>query len=92
MRRSPLFKGLTRPVTLAGLPANYLIILILVVMGGFVITSSPIYLFSSGPIGYVALRIVAAYDPRFFDVLFVVLQNTPINLSQVKGKGTIYHA
>lgn len=89
---TPLFKGLTRPVSLMGLPMTYVIILMLVVVGGFIATLSLIYFGVSAVIGYIALRLLAAYDPRIFDVIFTVLRTTPLTLSWFKGKGVIYGA
>jgi len=89
---TPLFKGLTRPVSLMGLPMTYVIVLMLVVVGGFIASLSLIYFFGSSIVGYVALRLLAAYDPRIFDVIFVVLRVTPLTSSWLKGKGIIYGA
>ena len=89
---TPLFKGLTRPVSLMGLPMTYVIILMLVVVGGFIATLSLIYFAGSAVIGYIALRILAAYDPRIFDVIFTVLRVTPLSTSVLKGKGVTYGA
>lgn len=89
---TPLFKGLTRPVSLMGLPMTYVIILMLVVVGGFIATLSLIYFVISAIIGYIALRILAAYDPRIFDVIFTVLRVTPLSTSVLKGKGVTYGA
>lgn len=87
---TPLFKGLTRPVSLMGLPMTYVIVLMLVVVGGFIASLSLIYFFCSTIFGYVALRLLAAYDPRIFDVMFIVLRATPLTSSWFKGKGVTY--
>lgn len=92
MMRTPLFKGLTRPVSLMGLPLTYVIVLMLVVVGGFIATLSLIYFGSSVIIGYILLRLLAAYDPRIFDVVFIVLRVTPLSLSYFKGQGVTYGA
>ncbi len=89
---SPLFKGLTRPVSLMGLPMTYVIILMLVVVGGFIATMSLIYFGASAIIGYIALRLLAAYDLRIFDIIFTVIRVTPLTFSWIKGKGVIYGA
>ncbi|WP_026481155.1 VirB3 family type IV secretion system protein [Ahrensia sp. 13_GOM-1096m] len=89
---TPLFKGLTRPVSLMGLPMTYFIILMFVVVGGFIATLSLIYFGVSAIVGYIALRILAAFDPRIFDVIFTVLRVTPLTASWLKGKGVIYGA
>lgn len=89
---TPLFKGLTRPVSLMGLPMTYVIILMLVVVGGFIATLSLIYFGVSAIAGYIALRLLAAYDPRIFDVIFTVLRVTPLTPSWFKGKGVTYGA
>ncbi|MDR6101729.1 type IV secretory pathway VirB3-like protein, partial [Agrobacterium larrymoorei] len=44
MGNTPLFIGLTREVTFAGLPIMYLVVLIVVVMLGFIMTGSFLYL------------------------------------------------
>ncbi|KPB00619.1 VirB3 family type IV secretion system protein [Ahrensia marina] len=89
---TPLFKGLTRPVSLMGLPMTYVIILMLVVVGGFIATLSLIYFGVSAIVGYIALRLLAAYDSRIFDVIFTVIRVTPFTASYFKGKGVIYGA
>jgi len=89
---TPVFKGMTRPVSFGGLPMTYIVMLIMVVAGGFAVTLSFIYLIVSAAIGYGALRVLASYDARFFDVLFTVLAKTPFTASFLKGKGVIYHA
>ena len=89
---TPLFKGLTRPVSLMGLPVTYVIILMLVVVGGFIATLSLIYFGVSAIIGYATLRVLAAYDPRIFDVIFTTVRVTPVTVSQLKGKGVTYGA
>ena len=89
---TPLFKGLTRPVSLMGLPMTYVVVLMMVVVGGFIATLSFSYFFASSVVGYIALRLLAAYDPRIFDVIFVVLGTTPLTISWIKGKGVIYGA
>lgn len=89
---TPLFKGLTRPVSLMGLPMTYVIILMMAVVGGFIATLSLIYFGVSAIGGYIALRLLAAYDPRIFDVIFTVLRVTPLTSSWLKGKGVTYGA
>lgn len=75
-----------------GLPMTYVIILMLVVVGGFIATLSLIYFGVSTCIGYAALRLLAAYDPRIFDVIFTVIRVTPLTSSWFKGKGVTYGA
>ena len=75
-----------------GLPLTYVVVLMLVVVGGFIATLSLIYFGSSIIIGYILLRLLAAYDPRIFDVVFIVLRVTPLCLSYFKGKGVTYGA
>lgn len=89
---TPLFKGLTRPVSLMGLPMTYVIILMLLVVGGFIATLSLVYFGVSAIVGYIALRLLAAYDPRIFDVIFTVIRVTPLTASYLKGKGVTYGA
>ena len=89
---TPLFLAMTRPVSVMGLPMTYVVLLWLVVVGGFIATLSVIWLGASGVIGYGALRILAAYDPRFFDVIFVALQKTPLPARWLRGKGISYGA
>ena len=89
---TPLFKGLTRAVSLMGLPMTYVVALMMVVVGGFIATLSIIYLVVSAIVGYATLRILAAYDPRIFDVIFTVIRVTPLSSSWFKGKGVIYGA
>ena len=90
--RNPCFLALTRPVSIAGLPMTYVVILFMVVVGGFIATLSVLWLLGSAAIGYAALRALANYDARFLDVIFVSLARTPPPPSYFKGKGMIYRA
>ena len=92
MRRAPLFTGLTRPVSVMGLPMTYMTILFLVVFGGFIATLSFIWLAASFVIGYIALRLLASYDPRIVDVIFISMQRTPLTSAFFKGRGIKYDA
>lgn len=92
MLTTPLFKGLTRPVLLMGLPMTYVIILMLIVVGGFIATLSLLYFFVSAFAGYIVLRLLAAHDARIFDVIFIVLRATPLTVSWLKGRGVTYGA
>ena len=89
---TPLFVALTRPVSLMGLPMTYVVILVLVVVGGFIATLSIIWMVGSAVLGYAALRLLAGYDPRFFDVLLVAVQKTPLPARWISGKGISYGA
>lgn len=63
-----------------------------IVVGGFIATLSFIYFGASAVIGYAALRLLASYDPRIFDVIFTVLRATPLTSTWLKGKGVSYGA
>ena len=89
---TPLFKGLTRPVSLLGLPMTYVVLLMFVVIGGFIATLSILYLIGSGVVGYVALRALAAWDARILDVTFTVLRTTPPTPDTIQGRGVQYGA
>ncbi len=89
---APLFLGLTRPVSVMGLPMTYVVILWLLVVGGFIATLSLLWLGASAVIGYAGLRVLASYDPRFFDVVIVTLQRTPLPPRWIQGKGISYSA
>ncbi|MCB0059798.1 MAG: VirB3 family type IV secretion system protein [Caldilineaceae bacterium] len=88
---TPLFVGLTRPVSVAGLPMMYCVVLMAVVVGGFIATLSVIYLGASAVLGYVGLRLLAAHDPRFFDVIIVALRKTPLPPRYYRGRGISYY-
>lgn len=90
--QSPCFKALTRPVSFAGLPFKYLVLLLALVIGGFIATLSFVYLVVSAVVGYTALRLLAAYDPMIADVLFTAMAKTPVPPCYFKGKGIIYRA
>ena len=92
MEHNPLFIGLTREVTFAGLPILYLVILIVVVMLGFILTQSFIYLMVVGGIGYVALRGLAAYDPKIINVFIATVRQTRMSPELLRGDGLVYHA
>lgn len=88
----PCFKALTRPVSMAGLPLTYVVLLVGLVVGGFIATLSFLWFLGSTVVGYVALRLVANYDPRIVEVIFRSLAKTPLPPSWFKGKGIIYRA
>ena len=89
---SPCFKALTRPVSFAGLPFTYVVLLGLCVFGGFIATLSFTYFGLSAVFGYAALRLLAAYDPRMMDVVFITLMRTPVPPGYFRGEGIIYRA
>lgn len=89
---NPCFLALTRPVSIAGLPMTYVVILFMLVVGGFIATLSGLWLLGSAVIGYAALRALASYDARLPDVIFISLARTPPTPSYFKGKGMIYRA
>ncbi|WP_299823230.1 VirB3 family type IV secretion system protein [uncultured Jannaschia sp.] len=90
--RNPCFLALTRPVSMAGLPMTYLVILFLVVVGGYIVSLSFLWLIGSAALGYAALRALANYDARFLDVIFASLGKTPPTPGAVRGQGNTYHA
>jgi len=92
MEKTPLFLGLTKPVTFMGLPMSYVVILIMIAMGGFMVTLSFVYFIVSSIIGYGVLRGLAAKDLRLIDVVLTVLQKTPLRKSQFEGRGVTYRA
>lgn len=77
---------------MAGLPLTYVVLLVGLVVGGFIATLSFLWFLGSTVVGYVALRLVANYDPRIVEVIFRSLAKTPLPPSWFKGKGIIYRA
>ncbi|RVL89309.1 VirB3 family type IV secretion system protein [Sinorhizobium meliloti] len=92
MQRTTLFIGLTREVTFAGLPILHLVVLICVVMLGFVLTGSLVYLLTTASIGYGVLRALAAYDPKVVDLFIATVQCTRMSYGISKGEGMVYRA
>ena len=90
--RNPCFLDLTRPVSIAGLPMIYVVILFGLVVGGFIATLSLIWLGTSAVTGYAALRALASYDPRLINVILVSASRTPPPPSWLQGQGMIYRA
>jgi type IV secretion system protein VirB3 len=89
---APCFKALTRPVALMGLPLSYVVILAMTSLGGFIATLSFLYLGASATLGYLALRALAAWDARYFDVVLVSLARTPPPRAWFKGRELVYRA
>ena len=89
---APCFQALTRPVSMMGLPLTYVVLLAMAVMGGFIATLSFAYLMMSAVLGYTALRALAAWDPRIFDVIFTSLRRTPLPAAWLRGRGIVYRA
>ena len=92
LNSTPVFRGLTRPVSMMGLPMTYVVVLLLVAIGGFIATLSILYLIVSGAVGYAALRALAAWDARLLDVAVTVLRATPLTRSLIQGRGVTYGA
>lgn len=92
MERTPLFIGLTREVSFAGLPIMYLVVLIVVTMLGFILTRSFIYLIGTGGVGYALLRALAAYDPKIINVFIATVQQTRMSPALLQGKRLVYRA
>lgn len=90
--RNSCFLALTRPVSIAGLPMTYVMILFGVVVGGFIATLSLVWLGTSAAVGYAALRALASHDPRLINVILVSLARTPPPPSWLQGRGMIYRA
>ena len=89
---APCFQALTRPVSMMGLPLTYVVLLAMAVMGGFIATLSFAYFMMSAVLGYAALRALAAWDPRIFDVIFTSLRRTPLPAAWLRGRGIVYRA
>ncbi len=93
MQRTPLFIGLTREVSFAGLPIMYLVVLIVTVMLGlYHHRLSFAYLLFSGGAGYVALRGLAAYDPKIISVFIATVQKSRMSPALLRGEGLVYRA
>jgi type IV secretion system protein VirB3 len=90
--RNPCFLALTRPVSIAGLPMTYVMILFGLAVGGFIATLSLVWLGTSTVVGYAALRALASHDPRLINVILVSLSRTPPPPSWLQGRGMIYRA
>ena len=92
MDHTPLFIGLTREVSFAGLPIMYLVLLIIFAMLGFILTGSLTYLIVTGGVGYTALRGLAAYDPKIIGVFIATVQQTRMSPALLRGEGLVYRA
>jgi type IV secretory pathway VirB3-like protein len=92
MPRTILFIGLTRPVTFAGLPILYLMLLLVGTMLGFILTKSFLYLILTPGIGYPVLRALSAFDPKVMDVFFVVMRSTRMAPGLFSKSGVNYRA
>jgi type IV secretion system protein VirB3 len=92
MERTTLFIGLTREVTVAGLPLMYVVILIGISLIGFIMSGSFTYFISSGAGGYVVMRSLAAYDPKMIDVLLATVQCTHMEPGVFTKTGVTYRA
>ncbi len=90
--RNPCFLALTRPVSIAGLPMTYVVLLLMVVVGGFIATLSVTWLLASAVLGYGALRALANHDARLLDVILVSIVRTPPPPGWFGGRGMVYRA
>ena len=71
---------------------SYVVILFGVTFGGFIATLSFTYFVVTGVVSYIGLRLLANYDPRIADVIFITMIRTPLPPSWFKGDGIIYRA
>jgi type IV secretion system protein VirB3 len=92
MRTTPLFIGLTRPASYAGLPIAYVVAASVLIMIVFMLTQSLTFLFVGGLTTYGLLRLLAAYDPRIIEVWMIAMRYTPTTGSMLKGYGVTYRA
>jgi type IV secretion system protein VirB3 len=92
MRTTPLFIGLTRPASYAGLPVAYVVAATVIVMIIFMMTQSLTFLFVGGLSVYGLLRLLAAYDPRILEVWMTTMRMTPLSGSIIRGYGVMYRA
>ncbi len=92
MKSTPLFIGLTRPASYAGLPVAYVVAATVIVMIVFMLTQSLTFLFAGGLTTYGLLRLLAAYDARIIEVWMTTMHRTPLTSSIIKGYGVIYRA
>jgi type IV secretion system protein VirB3 len=92
MQTTPLFVGLTRPASYAGLPVTYVVFATVIVMIIFVNTQSLTFLVVGGLSVYGMLRILAAYDPRIIEVWMTTIRYTPLTGSYITGYGVTYRA
>lgn len=92
VEHTPLFIGLTREVSFAGLPIMYLVVLMVFVMLGFIFTGSIVYLIVTSGVSYTALRGLAAYDPKIINVFIATVQQTRMSPALLRGEGLVYRA
>ena len=66
----PLFVGLTRPATIAGIPYAAFVVEVMVTTLVFLAVGNPLYLLLAAPI-HAMLYLVSAHDPGIFNSLWV---------------------
>ncbi|MEY3201089.1 MAG: hypothetical protein RIR70_639 [Pseudomonadota bacterium] len=66
----PLFVGLTRPATIAGIPYAAFVVEIMITTLVFLAVGNPLYLLIAAPI-HAILYLVSAHDPGVFHSLLV---------------------
>jgi type IV secretion system protein VirB3 len=71
---------------------TYVVLLLMVVVGGFIATLSVTWLLASAGPGYGALRALSNHDARFLDVILVSVVRTPPPPGWFRGKGMVYRA
>jgi type IV secretory pathway VirB3-like protein len=84
--------GLTRSAVFLGLPMNYLMILIGLVFGGFIATSSIIYMFVAAIVGTFVLKAIVAHDSFAVEVFLTNLSKFPRQVAFSSKKVSRYHA
>ena len=92
MRTTPIFKGLTRDVTIGGLPQMYFVVFLMAVMIPFIFLQSFIFSIAVAGIGYPLMRMMVSYDPKAITVYITATQATALKLSALSEKGFTYRA
>lgn len=91
LQQVPLFRGLTRPAMYGGVPLPWYSVVFLLGTTSFLILPWKIAL-GTVVAAYGLLFLVAQVEPKFFEILWVVLKKTPRTKNKSKHGGHLYRA
>ncbi|MEL6820033.1 MAG: VirB3 family type IV secretion system protein [Pseudomonadota bacterium] len=92
MEAIPVFKGLTRDVTIGGLPQMYFVMMMFIVVMPLIFWKSILLSLALGGIIYPLLRLMVAHDPKLAAVFVVATQTTALKFDALSEKGFTYRA
>jgi type IV secretion system protein VirB3 len=77
VQRDPLFLALTRPAMIFGVPMTFALANGMIWMVVYIQTQSFLYLFGGMVVGHLIGYYLAAYEPRFMEIIKIYMKTVP---------------